>query len=526
LALTLLPSRAAQAQPPFTGPEFQVNVYTSSYQYLADVAIAENGAFVVVWSSYEQDGGLAGVFGRRFNAAGVALGGEFQVNVATVDLDDQPAIAVEPNGDFVVVWRSGEDADTGEIFGRRFDSAGAALGGHFLVNTHTVDLQDTPDVAVDGDGDFLVTWTSENQDDDSIPIPDRNGGVFAQRFDSAGARVGGEFQVNTFTLNRQRNATIAMRADGSFVVVWASRSQDEDPSEITTHDGVFAQRFSSTGGRVGIEFQVNTQTFYYQHEPAIGISAAGDFVIVWHGYTETAYSDLFAQRFDSSGARLGGEFRVNDFTLSYQEETALVMEEDGDFVVVWDSNSADGDEFGVFGKRYDSSGAALGGEFQISTFTVDDQSHPAVTRSVEGAFVVVWRSDGQDGYGDGVFAKRFASVPELDVDANGNVDALTDGVLVLRWAFSFTGTALVNGATGPGCTRCTGAEVDTYLDGLGALLDIDANGPPPAALTDALLVLRYLFGFTGATLIQGAVAPNCTRCLAGEIETHLGGLVT
>jgi hypothetical protein len=72
------------------------------------------------------------------------------------------------------------------------------------------------------------------------------------------------------------------------------------------------------------------------------------------------------------------------------------MEEDGDFVVVWDSNSADGGHFGVFGKRYDSSGAVQSGDFQIDTTTSDDQSHPSVTRSAGGVFVVVWRSDGQD----------------------------------------------------------------------------------------------------------------------------------
>jgi hypothetical protein len=62
-----------------------------------------------------------------------------------------------------------------------------------------------------------------------------NGGVFAQRFDSAGARVGGEFQVNTYTVYGQRDPSIAMRADGFFVVAWASREQDEDPASADAH---------------------------------------------------------------------------------------------------------------------------------------------------------------------------------------------------------------------------------------------------------------------------------------------------
>ncbi len=64
--------------------------------------------------------------------------------------------------------------------------------------------------------------------------------------------VGGEFQVNTYTTSGKRSASVAMGADGDFVVVWGSFSQDGDGS------GVFGQRFASSGSPVGGEFQVNT----------------------------------------------------------------------------------------------------------------------------------------------------------------------------------------------------------------------------------------------------------------------------
>jgi hypothetical protein len=166
----------------------------------------------------------------------------------------------------------------------------------------------------------------------------------------------------------------------------------------------------------------------------------------------------------------GDEFHVNSYTPSFQEDTTVVMEEDGDFFVVWDSDTGDNSSYGIFGKRYDSAGVAQTNDFQINTHTVGYQDRPAVTRSVNGTFVVVWQSgDAQDGYGYGIFAKRFAPlppVPELDVDANGSVGALTDGLLVLRWAFGFTGDTLVNGATAGNCTRCTSGAIETYLGGL------------------------------------------------------------
>jgi hypothetical protein len=108
----------------------------------------------------------------------------------------------------------------------------------------------------------------------------------------------------------------------------------------------------------------------------------------------------------------------------------------------------------------------------------------------------------------------------LDVDGNGAITALTDGLLVLRFRFGLTGQALVANAIGPGCTRCDGPAVVTYLSGLGTVLDIDGNGSL-AALSDGLLVLRYLFGLTGTTLTSGVVAQNCTRCDADAIVPYL-----
>jgi hypothetical protein len=109
---------------------------------------------------------------------------------------------------------------------------------------------------------------------------------------------------------------------------------------------------------------------------------------------------------------------------------------------------------------------------------------------------------------------------QLDADGDGSLEPLTDGVLVLRYLFGFTGPALVNGALGAGCSRCDGPAVQAYLSGLGLVLDIDGNGSL-GPLTDGLLVLRYLFDFTGPTLVTGAIGDGCSRCDAPTIETYL-----
>ncbi|HEX2465043.1 MAG TPA: CSLREA domain-containing protein [Thermoanaerobaculia bacterium] len=112
----------------------------------------------------------------------------------------------------------------------------------------------------------------------------------------------------------------------------------------------------------------------------------------------------------------------------------------------------------------------------------------------------------------------------LDVDGNGAYAPLTDGLLVLRYLFGFSGPTLTSNAIGAGATRTTPEQIDEYLDSLFSALDIDLNGEK-APLTDGLLVLRYLFGFRGPSLILSAIGSNAERDTAMEVEDYIATLV-
>ena len=111
----------------------------------------------------------------------------------------------------------------------------------------------------------------------------------------------------------------------------------------------------------------------------------------------------------------------------------------------------------------------------------------------------------------------------LDIDGDGSTDALTDGLLVLRYLFGFRGTTLINSAIGAGATRTTSAAIETYLASVLGLLDVDGNGTTDA-LTDGLLVLRYLFGFRGTTLTNSAIGPGANRTTPASIEAYIASL--
>ena len=115
----------------------------------------------------------------------------------------------------------------------------------------------------------------------------------------------------------------------------------------------------------------------------------------------------------------------------------------------------------------------------------------------------------------------------LDIDASspGSVyDALTDGVLLIRYLFGMSGQVLTAGAIGPTATRSDPVAVVTYLDGIRASLDIDGNGNVDA-LTDGLLIMRYLFGLRGAALISNVVGAGATRTTAAQIESYIQTLM-
>ncbi|MBF0438519.1 MAG: matrixin family metalloprotease [Magnetococcales bacterium] len=97
-----------------------------------------------------------------------------------------------------------------------------------------------------------------------------------------------------------------------------------------------------------------------------------------------------------------------------------------------------------------------------------------------------------------------ASAFTLDIDGNGKYDPLTDGVLVMRYLLGMTGSALTSGAVASTGSRTGDAAILAYLDTAKTVLDVDGDGKITAQ-TDGLLILRRLFGFSGAALTSGVV---------------------
>ncbi|MGB3496061.1 MAG: hypothetical protein WBA57_25250, partial [Elainellaceae cyanobacterium] len=377
------------------GNEFQVNTTTIDNQNDSNIAVDAQGNYVVVWESDDPDSGNGGIFAQRYDRFGTAIGGEIEIAADATRDESDPVVGMDANGNFVVTWSDDGGGDD-DVRARRFDSDGNALGDTFLVNTETAGNQDTPNIAMNANGQFVITWESFGQDGDS-------NGVFAQVYDAAGNLVGGEIAVNNITNGSQGDPVVGIDDSGNFVIAWEDESTDS--AEIN------ARRFDSAGNPIGDSFVVNTTTDEDQSTPEIAMNADGEFVITWASFGQEGDSDsdgVFAQRYNSAGERIGDEIAVNTTTAEDQAQPSVAIDADGNFLITWESDEQDGDDRGIFGQYFDNTGAKQGDEFQINTFTEGSQDDIAVAMTPEGNAVVVWESFGQDGDRDGVFAQQLA----------------------------------------------------------------------------------------------------------------------
>ena len=389
----------------------QVNSFTTGNQIFPGVASRPDGSFVVVWQS-TADGTINGndVQARMFGADGTPATDEFLVNTNTDLFQGEPSVDVFDDGGFVVVWTSVVTGQAADIAGQRFDAAGAPVGGEFAVNSYTTLAQGAPQVSTSGDG-FVATWSSLDIDDSGL-------GVVARRFDADGSGIGDDFIVNTYTTFDQENSDVAVAEDGSFVIVWESDPQDGDD------EGVFGRRYDADGVPVTDEFAVSVTTSGAQHRPSVHYDADG-FVVVWSDEPDQPSPqdpiETVVRCFDTAGNPLSEEISIAEaFDCSFCG-TSVARGGTGEYVAVW-TGPPDGQfGFAVRGRRLVRDTTRACGDPVASTSFFAAQGARVIAAS--DALLVLQAAVGA--------AQCLPCV--CDVDASGGVTA-TDALLVLNAA--------------------------------------------------------------------------------------------
>ena len=462
------------------GPEQRVNTVTGGNQTEPAVAMNAHGDYVAVWSSYDEDGSGFGVYAQRYRSDGKALGGEFRVNTYTAGYQGKAAVAMDAAGDFVVTWESFGQSGPGSgmgIYAQRYNAAGVAQGSEFHVNTYGTLGQESPSVAMDSAGDFVIAWWNR----ESAP---NGSGCYAQRYNAAGIAQGTETKVNTPIAGFYDNAAlpkVAMDAVGDFVVTWTQQP-------FSGQSGTIAQRYNASGAPQGSAFVVSPPDSG-SYSPVIAMDAAGDFIVAWdHPEPVGGGISIYARRYNSLGVDQG-LFPVTDSTTVNQITPAVAMDAAGNSIVAWRSL---GPGYHYYAKRYDNAGTALSPEFQVNTTYAGYASTdpPAVAVDNSGDLIVAWRDDVQDGSGSGIYSQHFLAdvAPVLSqIEATPVVD-------VAPLAVPITSSLLVFDYDGNNLTGATIQVSGNYQPDLDRLIFANASTPKITASWNAL---------TGALTLSG-----------------------
>lgn len=378
---------------PYT--DHQVNTFEVGTQMYSHIVALYGGGYVIVWESDSQDGDGYGVFGQLYDAFGQPEGTEFQINSNSIGVQDEISLAPISTGGFIVTWTSTVGDGSGDtIKGQIFDSTAGLVGTEFQVNSYVTSNQRLSDILVLDTGDFIIFWASDGQDGSWD-------GIYGQRYNADGTVDGLEFRVNTSTALAQTLPASAKLADGSYVVVWQSWGQDG------SDNGIFAQRYTESGVKIGGEFLVNTYTSGAQTSAEVVGLENGNYVIVWKSYDQDGNWNVYGQMYGADDVAIGSEFRVNTVTSGDQAHPSITALNDGGFIVSYEG--VDNDGMGMYGQRYDDSGNMVGTEFLINDIEGGIQRNPkgdGITALSDGTVVATWQSDNIDGDGTAIVAKH------------------------------------------------------------------------------------------------------------------------
>jgi hypothetical protein len=287
--------------------------------------------------------------------------------------------------------------------------------------------------AVDPDGNSVILWTSQGQEKpDSINLYN---GVYARLFDPKGQPRGKTIHVNTFQAGDQNYPAIAISRHG-FVVVWVS--SDQDGSGM----GVYGQRFSSDGQRLGPEFLVPSDTAGDQYIPRVAMDPGGSFVVTWTGVdpADPFLVAVFARRFDADGKPLGDEFRVSE-SKPYTSALApdISLDAAGNFAIAYGEYPT----FVSFLRLYRSTGKPVRAPIPLTR--VPGWYAPRISFAGDGTLATAWTSIAfGPGDLDAVYYRRFSASPgsEACLFRDGELDCdtgRTGGSPEIRYAFGQAG---------------------------------------------------------------------------------------
>ncbi|MDB5988470.1 MAG: hypothetical protein JWR16_3523 [Nevskia sp.] len=378
------------------GAAFRVDAATGSSGDSPLVARNSVGDFVVVWNGNDGGGTGSHLFARQYFANGTPKRAQFALAATTLA---QPALAMDAAGDFVVSWRYNDSAGLHHVAAQQVTAAGVLSGAP--IEVATIDGEGAQSVAMDEDGDFIVSWSNIVSTTVPLPISSYSELVLghsttrARRYSRNGTTVGLPMLVNLSLTDPVpligaydvTAPSVAMDPDGDFVIAWADRG-------LLREQVVNARHYGKSGLPLGLAFRVDFPNLPDAELPIVRMAADGSFVIAWstlHSVGRNSYSgyDVYVKHYSKLG--LPRNFGVRASEQVALGGPALALYAAGDIVVAWDNSpSYCCIPSNLMFQLYAADGTARGAN-TLGT-PGDNIGQPAAAADANGNFVLVWNA--------------------------------------------------------------------------------------------------------------------------------------
>jgi len=321
--------------------EIIINEKTSGHQSDPDVAMDQNGNFVVVWTDDNDNNGSTQVYMRGFNADGSQRFGTKTVNTISTRDQYQPKIAMAADGQFAVSWTDNESAkETPQIYVRGFKADGSEAFAQRAVADEVKGTRVKSDIFMADNHTIIVAW----EDDD-----DGNGSTQARMriLNADGTSKTAVKTVNTESKGDQNMPSVSGKPDGSeFIVTWQNVRTSTDYS-------IMGARFNASGAKQGSDFTLSgTAVTQKVTDPQVCMNAKGDAKVVWYNPTAKdvkmrvvtggAVSSAAEARVNSPGNEQANNSVAYATAKSYQPAIACTPNKDYAMITYADDNDGNG----------------------------------------------------------------------------------------------------------------------------------------------------------------------------------------
>lgn len=428
-------------------------------------AIFDDNSFVLVWTGSDSSG--SGVFVQKFDSTGKALFEKFRVNDTITANQATPDVAVLENGGFVVVWASENQGDSLQdgvamgdtpnqtgVFSQLFDANANPVGWETKVSPSG---GGAPAVAATNDGGYVVTYEALVSGDDVMKI-------FAHKYDANGE----EFITGYYVDGKPFSYLLDNNPNTPAEMIYINKT-----TEFTT--GNEANELKSDSKKPNVVTLADGKMVFVWQAPVDAYpkdSGAIDYdrSVMFRIYDTDLTTSMDDRKANTNDIHFNNVSGLYEDAVYEQSEPSVAALTDGGFIIVWQSMQSDNSYWGIYAQRFDSIGNKVGSQFLVNTKTADSQKIPSVVGLSDGGFVISWEAEHQDGVQQGLFQEG-SSGTEIVMqryDASGNKlgHSFAGTAAADNLVLSGTDSIELDGAAGND-TLSTSAGNDTIRGGLG-----------------------------------------------------------